>query len=150
LAGSFSSLHCHIVFATKNREPLLTPDVAPRIHEYLGGIVRDIGGVCKAIGGAQDHVHLLASMPRKMSVSDALCNIKSGSSKWINEYLGLPYRFAWQEGYGAFAISHPGIERVRNYILNQEEHHRAVSYQEEFVDFLRRNEVAYDERTIWM
>jgi len=120
----------------------LTPEVIVRVHEYLGGI-------SVLVGGTADHVHLLSSLHRSVSLAEALRNLKSRSSAWINQDLGLSQHFAWQEGYGAFAISYGAIDSVKRYIEWQEEHHRTISFQEEFLDFLRRHDIGYDERYIW-
>jgi putative transposase len=149
MAGSYSALFYHLVFSTKDRHPFLTPDLAPRLHEYLGGIVHELGGISIIVGGTADHVHLLGSIAKTVAVADALRDIKAGSSKWVHTTFPSLRDFAWQEGYGAFTVSVTGINRVKGYILNQAEHHRAVSFKEEFIGFLERHGIAYDERYIW-
>jgi REP element-mobilizing transposase RayT len=149
MAGSFTSLFYHIVFSTKDRHPIITDDVAPRIHEYLGGIIREMGGIPIVAGGQPDHVHVLGSIVQTMAVADALRDLKAGSSKWIHRTFPGLRLFDWQDGYGAFSVSVTGLERVKQYILNQEEHHRTVTFQEEFLEFLKRHQIPYDERYIW-
>ena len=143
---SFASLHCHIVFSTKHRQPRIKPDVQPRLFEYIGVILRNHSSRLIAAGGTPDHVHLLASLGR--TVADAVRLVKSNSSGWLHDELALA-DFRWQDGYRAFAVSYSNIEQVRSYLANQEQHHRGVSFQEEFVEFLRRHDLQWDERYIW-
>ncbi|HEY3376090.1 MAG TPA: IS200/IS605 family transposase [Armatimonadota bacterium] len=150
MSGSFAALYYHLVFSTKDRLPFLAPDIAPRVHEYLGGMLRELGGVSLVVGGAPDHVHLLASIDKTIAVADALRAIKAGSSKWIHHTFPTLDHFAWQEGYGAFSVSVTGVDRVKAYIAGQPEHHRAVTFQEEFLEFLHRHHIAYDVRYIWL
>lgn len=145
---SFASLHCHIVFSTKQRQPQIKPNVQPRLYEYLGGILRNHSSRLLAAGGMPDHVHLLASLNRSMSVADAVRVIKSNSSSWIHDELGLA-DFHWQDGYGAFAVSHSNLAAVTTYLANQEQHDHRVSFQDEFLELLRRHELEWDERYIW-
>jgi len=149
MAGSFAALYYHIVFSTKDRRPLLPPDIAPRIHQYFGGAIRGIDGIPVIVGGMPDHLHILTAFSKSMAITDALREIKTESSKWISRSFPQLSQFAWQEGYGTFSISVAGIDRVKAYIAGQEEHHRTVTFQEEFLDFLRRHQIAYDERYIW-
>ncbi len=150
MAGSFTCLYYHLVFSTRNRQPLLTPDVAPRIHEYLGGIISRRKGIPIMIDGAEDHVHILTSLDKQDNVVAALGKIKANSSKWIHETFPQLGEFWWQEGYGAFTVSVTGVERVKAYIAGQQEHHRRVTFQEEFLAFLERHQVLYDPLTIWL
>jgi len=139
-----SSLH-HCVFATKDREPWLTPDIRERLWPYLGGIARENDMKTLAIGGVADHVHLLISLSATMSVSKAMQLLKGNSSKWIHEMFPRLRSFAWQEGYGAFSIGVSGIEETRMYISNQEEHHRTRTYREEVITFLERHRLPFDD-----
>ncbi|MEX2168436.1 MAG: IS200/IS605 family transposase [Pirellulales bacterium] len=145
---SFASLHCHIIFSTKHRDPVITPVMRPRMHEYLGGIARNHSCSLLAAGGMPDHIHLLLSLPRTLSVADVVRLIKSNSSGWVHQQFGKP-DFGWQDGYGAFAVSYSNIDQVKSYISNQEDHHRKTSFKEEFLQFLRRHELEWDERYIW-
>lgn len=146
---SFASLYCHIIFGTKNREPLIVGELATRIYEYIGGICRESGNVLLAAGGMPDHVHLLISLDRQMSVADLVRTIKTNSSKWIHETFANQRGFAWQNGYGAFSVSLSNVEAVKQYIANQAEHHRTKSFQEEYVEFLNRHGLKFDERYLW-
>jgi REP-associated tyrosine transposase len=145
---SFASLHCHIVFSTKHRQPHVTPDLQPRLFEYIGGILRNHSGTLIAAGGVPDHVHLLASLGRTLSVAEAVRLIKSNSSAWLHDELKMP-DFQWQTGYGAFAVSYSNLDSVKAYLANQSEHHRGQSFQEEFLELLRRHNLEWDERYIW-
>jgi putative transposase len=146
---SFASLHVHVVFSTKSRAPLIAGDVAPRLYDYIGGIVRARGCVLAAAGGVADHVHLLCSLGREISVAEALRDIKANSSKWIHETFPNERAFAWQAGYGAFAVSYSNVPTVKRYIANQAEHHRTRTFQEEFIALLRRHNLPFDESHLW-
>jgi REP element-mobilizing transposase RayT len=146
---SLVSLHAHVVFSTKNREPFITPDLAPRLYPYLGGVVRNTGSVLVAVGGMPDHVHLLVSLGRQACVADLVRDVKANSSRWVHETFPDRSAFAWQNGYGAFGVSASILEQVRGYIANQADHHRTVSFQDEFRDFLRRHGIEWDERYVW-
>ncbi len=146
MASTFTNLLVHIVFSTKNRVPLIRSEIQDSLYGYMGGIVRGDGGILLAIGGMPDHVHLLAKIKSDVAVAAAVKTVKAKSSKWLNEEQRVAHRFDWQVGYGAFSVSTSMAERVRKYILNQEEHHRKVSFQEEMVALLKRNGVSYDER----
>jgi REP element-mobilizing transposase RayT len=146
---SLVSLNVHVVFSTKNREPLIDRELAPRLYGYLGGIVRNTGAVLLAVGGVEDHVHLLVSLGRQSCVSDLVRDVKSNSSAWVHETFPDRARFAWQSGYGAFTVSVSLLARVREYIANQEDHHKKQTFQEEFREFLRRHGIEWDERYVW-
>jgi len=146
---SFASLHCHLVFSTKHRAPSITAALQPRLFAYCGGILRDAGTVLVAAGGMPDHVHLLVSLGRDASVAEVMRLVKANSSKWVHETFPELAGFAWQTGYGAFAVSYSLIDRVRAYIDHQAEHHRKMTFQEELVAFLNRHGITYDERYVW-
>jgi putative transposase len=118
------------------------------LHAYLGGIINDLGGIPETIGGVEDHVHLLIGLRATHRLADVLRELKASSSKWVHDELQKPL-FAWQEGYGAFTVGQSQIEAVKTYIANQEEHHRKRTFQEEYVDFLQKSGVAYDEKYLW-
>jgi REP element-mobilizing transposase RayT len=145
---SFASLHCHIVFSTKHRQPTITADLQTRLFEYIGGILRNHECRIIAAGGTPDHVHLLTSLSRTIAVADAVRLIKANSSGWIHDELTMP-DFQWQTGYGAFAVSYSNIQQVKHYLANQEEHHRKMSFQEEFLELLRRHNLQWDDRYVW-
>ena len=146
---SFTCLHYHLIFSTKNRAPCITPDLQPRLFQYIGGIVRAEAGCLLDAGGMPDHVHLLCRIDKQMSVSEALRLIKGNSSKWVHDTFPDRRTFGWQAGYGAFAVSFSNIEGVKRYIAGQAEHHKKSSFQEEFIAFLRRHDIEFDERYLW-
>jgi putative transposase len=146
---SFVSNYMHCVFSTKGRQLSITADLQKRLWPYLGGIARE-NKICPVIiNGVEDHAHLLLALPSTISISKALQLIKGGSSKWIHETFPELSSFAWQEGYGAFGVSVSQLERTINYIKNQKEHHRTSTFQQEFVRFLKRHNLSYDERYVW-
>jgi len=146
MPGTYSKLLYHIVFSTKNRAAWLKSAVAPRIHEYLGGIVRGERGIAHRIGGMPDHVHLLIGWRADESLSVLLRNLKAHSSRWMRETLPDHSTFHWQEGYSVFTVSESQFDGVDRYILNQEEHHRGRSFKEELRALLRAHRVEFDDR----
>jgi putative transposase len=143
---TFTNLLTHAVFSTKDRAPLIKPEIRPRLHAYLGGIVREAQGTAFIVNGTAEHVHLLISLPPTLSLADAMRVLKTNSSRWMNEDQRVP--FAWQSGYGAFSVSRSNAEAVSRYIARQEEHHRKISFREELIAFLRRHEIEFDERYV--
>ena len=146
---SFICLNCHIVFSTKTRVPLIDPHLAPRLYAYIGGIVDNMGGSMIAAGGMPDHVHLIVSLGKTMCTADTVRTIKSNSSGWIHETFPKMRQFAWQTGYGAFAVSYSNLDQVKTYVAGQQEHHRVRTFKEEFLALLKRHHIEYDERYIW-
>jgi REP element-mobilizing transposase RayT len=142
------SLHYHVVFSTKNREPWLRADLRTRVHEYLGGTLRSLGGFAHAVGGIADHVHALMGLRATHCLADVMRELKSESSAWMHKEMKMP-EFAWQEGYGAFTVSASQLDAVRRYVLHQEDHHRERTFQHEYVEMLRRGLVEFDERYLW-
>ena len=142
------SLHYHLVFSTKNRVPMITKEWRTDLHAYLGGIVKGIKGVALAIGGIEDHVHLLVGLRATHRLDYVLRDVKADSSSWPHEVVGRK-KFEWQAGYLGVTVSPSEIDRVRNYVLNQEEHHRRRTFQEEYLEMLRLSGIEYDERYVW-
>ena len=147
---SLAKILVHTVFSTKERRPFL-PDKALReeLHRYLGGILSNLG--CQPIiaGGVEDHVHLLCALSRTCEPAEMVKEAKRGSSLWLKTKGPDLQDFGWQNGYGIFSIGFSQIQSVRDYIARQEEHHRKVSFQEEFRQLLRRYEIECDERYVW-
>ncbi len=137
----------HLIFSTKQRVPLITPEIRPDLFAYLGGIVREMGGTALIVNGIADHVHMLIRIRPVHSIAEIMRIIKTNSGKWIHRKGHA--KFAWQSGYGVFSVSESNIPAVTKYIATQDEHHKKHSFQEEFVAFLKKNHVAYDERYIW-
>ena len=148
MSRTFTNLLTHLVFSIKDREPLIVPEIKPELYAYLGGLTRELKGKAYGINGTADHVHMLINLPPVVSISEALRFIKSNSSGWVHDK--WPRRsFGWQLGYGAFSVSKSNVPEVLKYIGNQETHHRRLTFKEEFVDFLHKHEIEYDERYIW-
>ncbi len=148
MPSTHSSLHYHIVFSTKNREPWIAVDHQPALHAYLGGIINGLDGHSHINGGVADHVHLLLGLKPTHRLADVMSELKSVSSAWAKAKLEVP-DFSWQEGYGAFTVGAPEVEKVRTYINNQAEHHQKKSFQEEYVSMLKRGMVEYKEEFLW-
>jgi REP element-mobilizing transposase RayT len=149
MANTYSSLLYHFVFSTKKREPLITRDFKDDLYSYMGGIIRGENGSLIEIGGRADHVHILARMKSEPSVAVLIKTVKSKSSKWVNERSDFQGRFGWQTGYGAFTVSPSQLQKVREYIRNQQEHHRGRTFQEEYIELLKRHGIEFDERYVW-
>lgn len=137
----------HCVFSTKDRRKTISADVQERLWSYVGGIAREHGWKAFAIGGTEDHIHILLSLPSSMPVAKAMREIKSASSLWMHNACGAG-EFEWQEGYGAFSIGWSQVEPTVRYIAGQEEHHRKHDYQAEFIAFLKRHQIEYDPRYV--
>ena len=146
---SYTCLHYHLVFSTKNRVPAITPEIRPRLWEYLGGIVRGHGGVAIQVGGTEDHVHLLVTLRQQPALSEFMRELKAASSGWVHDTFPDVGDFWWQAGYGAFTVSHSGIDAVKAYIADQEEHHKTRSFKDEFLALLVKHEIEFDEEYLW-
>jgi putative transposase len=149
MAHSFVSALFHCAFSTKGRRKLFTPALQERLWPYMGGIARENGMTAIAIGGIEDHVHLLLVISSTITIAKALQLIKGSSSKWVHDTFPKHQYFAWQEGYGAFSIGISQVDRTVAYIKSQAEHHRKLTFQEEFVRILKKHGIEYDERYIW-
>jgi len=145
MAHSYTNLIYHIVYATKERQPLIDLEFQPRLYEYLGGTIRGLKATSLEIGGIEDHVHILAKLPPTIAISEFLEKLKANSSKGAKS---VRRGFGWQDGYSAFTVSESQVERVRNYILNQREHHKKVSFRDELIALLEAHGVAYDPNRI--
>jgi len=146
---SLAKVYLHVIFSTKNREPILADPWRDELFHVLGGTANNLGCQSLAVGGVSDHVHLLFQLGRTITIADAVGKIKSTSSVWVNQTRGLPAPFHWQNGYGAFSVSQSNVEAVRDYIRRQPEHHAGQSFQDELREWLRRYEIAWDERYVW-
>jgi putative transposase len=146
---SLSSILIHVVFSTKNREPLLTPQIEAELYPYMASIFKALESPALIINGTSDHLHSLLSLSRVMTIADLVEEVKTGSSKWIKTKGKQFHNFHWQSGYGAFSIGQSQVPGVRRYIRRQKEHHRPMTFQDEFRKFLNAYEVEYDERYVW-
>jgi len=149
MSHTYTSQLLHCVFSTKERSRLITPDLQQRLWPYMGGIARDNKMKALAIGGVEDHVHLLLSLPATLSISKGMQLIKGGSSKWVHDTFPDHQDFAWQEGYGAFSIGISDVAKTTAYIENQIQHHTRRDFQTEFLVFLKKHGIQYDEQYIW-
>jgi len=149
MANTFASLHYHIIFSTKNREPWIKSELESRIWSYVGGIARAHNMTALQIGGCNDHIHALVQAPPIYSPAKIAQLLKGESSKWIHEEFTAMRGFAWQDGYGAFTISKSNLPGVVRYIQSQRDHHRKKTFQDEFRAFLDQYGIEYDERYLW-
>ena len=147
MPSTHTNLHYHIVFSTKERLPLITDDWKDRLHAYLGGIVKTQEGVPLAIGGINDHAHLLVGLKSSHRLDYFIRDVKADSSKWVHLELGK--KFEWQKGYGAFTVSPNAVENVKNYVIHQPEHHKRKTFKEEYVELLEASGTEYDEKFLW-
>jgi len=146
MAETFTNLIYHIVFSTKNRQPLITGAYQSRLYDYVGGTIRDLGGISLAINGTEDHVHLLAKLRPDKALSDVLRDLKANASGWMRDVFPDLKDFSWQRGYGAFTVSQSNVEKVQDYIARQKEHHQKKSFRDEFIEFLEANGIEYNEK----
>jgi REP element-mobilizing transposase RayT len=149
MAHSYTSVNIHFVFSTKNRENLIDSSIRLRLHAYLGGIAKETKMVPLAIGGTDNHIHILVSMSPVLSPSKAIQILKTNSSRWIHEEFPKKSRFSWQVGYSGFSVSPRQLNNVKSYIHRQEEHHRLKSFEEEYVGFLRESGIEFDDKYVW-
>ena len=146
MPSTYLSLHYHIVFGTKDRMPLIDAAWRPRLHEYLGGTIHGLGGIPEAVGGVADHTHLLVGLRSTHCLADFVRELKKSSTAWVNDGGFGNGKFAWQGGYAAFTVSATARQSVRDYIANQEEHHRIKSFRDEWIAMLDKAGIAYDPR----
>ncbi len=149
MSHSFTNILVHAVFATKDRREMISDELRPRLHEYIGGIARSESCALLAAGGMPDHDHLLFKVHPSISVADLLRTVKSRSSGWIHQTFPDMRDFAWQNGYGGFSVSESSVPDVRRYLDNQAEHHRSMTFQEEFIALLKKHGIEYDPRYVW-
>ncbi len=146
---SLARLHIHLIFSTRSREPLLHDALRDSLHRYMATVLQNFDCPAVLINSVADHVHILFELGRTVAVSAMVEEVKKTSSKWLKTQGNEFAAFAWQAGYGAFAVSESNVDAVRQYIEGQAEHHRGKSFEEEYRAFLDRNRVSYDERYVW-
>jgi len=149
MTHTYTQLDYHLVWSTKNREPIITPLFQERLYEYIGGVFRDMNSVCLEIGGVADHLHILARISSTVSISDLIRDVKASSTRWMQKEVLRNGAFSWQEGYGAFSVSPSHLDPITQYIKNQAEHHKSVTFKEEFLRILDKNKVNYEEKYLW-
>lgn len=147
MAQTHVSAYFHVVFSTKNRAPLITPEIETELFSYIGGIARAFGAVLLTAGGTANHIHLLLSVSKNHLLPDLIGAIKRDSSKWIKTSKVL--KFAWQDGYSAFSVGHAQLPMIRKYIASQKEHHAERLFEDEMRAFYRKYQIDFDERYVW-
>ena len=149
MAQSLSSVLIHLVFSTKVREPFITPAIEPELHPYIAKVLRELKSPSLAIDGTSDHVHVLFSLARVITIADLVEEVKTSSSKWIKTKSREFRNFHWQRGYGAFSIGQSNVPALKRYIRIQKQHHRNVTFQDEYRKFLKAYGIDYDEKYVW-
>jgi len=147
---SLTNLLAHLVFSTHEHYPFLSDvDLRHELHRYLAAIVNEKGGTCLELGGIADHVHLLIVLTKTECMADLVRDLKRSSSIWAKNRAASLHDFAWQKGYAAFSVGQSEIDVVRQYIQQQERHHKTRTFQEEYLAFLKKYQIPYDERYVW-
>ena len=149
MANTYSQINIHCVFAVQGRENIINKNFRDELHKYMHGILLNDNAYPLAIGGWRDHVHVFFELNPNTKISDLMRMLKSTSSKWINDNKLVLGKFNWQEGYGAFSYAHSQIKNVYQYILKQEEHHQKKTFKEEYLDFLQKFEIEYNEKYLF-
>ncbi|HEV8140875.1 MAG TPA: IS200/IS605 family transposase [Pyrinomonadaceae bacterium] len=149
MANTYTSLHYHFTFSTKNREPWISEEIESRVWAYIGGIARAHKMTALQIGGVEDHIHAVVVAPPSLSPSQMAQCLKGDSSKWIHEEFPKLRGFDWQDGYGAFTVRKSQLPDVIQYVKNQRAHHHKNSFQQEYLELLKKHGVNYDERYLW-
>ena len=149
MASTFSQIYIQYVFAVKGRENLLQKPWRDEVFKYMAGITKGKNQKPIIVNGVTDHVHVFIGLKPTMNISDLVRDIKNNSSNFINEQKFIKGKFAWQEGYGAFSYAHSQIDNVYQYIANQEEHHKKKTFKEEYIDFLKKFEIEYNEKYLF-
>ena len=149
MSQSLAKIILHIVFSTKNRADLIPKYLLQEMHAYIASVCRNHGSEAFRIGGTQNHIHIACTLPRTLTVSQLLEEIKKSSSKWIKNRDAPSSEFSWQAGYGVFSLGHSQLDTLIQYIDKQEEHHHQRSFQEELLDLLDRYNLKYDEKYLW-
>jgi REP element-mobilizing transposase RayT len=149
MSSTYSQLYIQIVFAVKNRAALIDANWEERLYQYITGIVQNKGQKMIAINGMPDHIHLFIGMKPSCCLSDLVREIKKSSNEFVNENKLAKGKFNWQEGFGAFSYSHSHIDNVYKYIMNQKQHHKKTTFMGEYIGFLKKFEIQYDEKYLF-
>jgi putative transposase len=149
MANTYSQINIHCVFSVRGRQNFITNNFRDELHRYMSGILKDDGAYSLAVNGWKDHVHAFFELPVTMAVKDQLRMLKASSSKWINDRKFLKGNFSWQEGYGAFSYSKSQRDTVIKYIMNQEDHHKQVTFREEYLGLLKKYQIPFDPRYLF-
>ena len=148
MGHTYTTIRVHVVFSTQGRRPLIAQDHQSRLWDYFGGIGKNHNIPVHAVGGIDDHAHVLLSVPPTMTLSKVVQTLKAYSSKWMNDEIMKNGRFTWQEGYAAFSVSQSNISAVQEYIRNQVEHHKQHAFEDELKSLLLRHDVRFDDRYV--
>jgi len=149
MAQSLSQVYLHIIFSTKNRQKKIHPEIEAELYKYLAGILKGLDSPAIIVGGYLNHIHILCRLSRMKSISNIMAILKKDSSRWIKTKSEKYRDFYWQNGYGVFSVSMSHVERVKKYIENQKEHHKKMNFKEEYITFLEKYQIEYDERYVW-
>jgi len=149
MSQSLAQVYLHIVFSTKHQVTLIPNDQAKDLYQYLAGILGNLRCPAIIINGTSNHVHLLSKLHRTITISSLIEETKRSSSKWFKSQPGVPQRFYWQNGYGVFSIGQSGVSEVKRYIAHQEAHRKHQTFQDEYLDFLRKYDLEYNEKYLW-
>jgi putative transposase len=149
MAQTFTRILLHVVFSTKNRIPMIDPEIESELYAYIGGVCRNHASPLLAAGGTDNHIHLLISQSKNVALSHLVMDVKKDSSKWLKTKIPRLSAFHWQDGYGGFSIGESGVEALTAYITRQKEHHKLRTFEEEFLDLLARYGIEYDPKLIW-
>ncbi|WP_421794765.1 IS200/IS605 family transposase [Haliscomenobacter sp.] len=149
MAGTYTQIYIQYVFAVKGRQNLLQKPWREEVFKYMAGVIKNKNQKSIIVNGVADHVHVFVGLKPSMSVSNLIRDVKNNSSDFINDQQFLPYEFSWQDGYGAFSYAHSQMDAVYKYILNQEKHHRKKTFKEEYLEFLQKFEVEYNEKYLF-
>ncbi|MDP1879867.1 MAG: IS200/IS605 family transposase [Parachlamydiaceae bacterium] len=149
MGQSLSDVVIHLIFSTKNREPIITDDIESELFRYICGRADQLKSSVIRINGMEDHIHILLHLSKEVTYSDLIADLKANSSRWIKSKGEKFQHFSWQSGYGAFSVSRSMVDRVIHYINNQKEHHKKYSFKEELLLMLKRAKIKYDEKYLW-
>lgn len=147
MSQSLSKIYLHCVFSTKYRQPFIKDSFRQSLYGYIIGILSNLHSYTEIVGAYKDHIHILCTLPRTMTIADLMSKVKASSSKWLKEQ-GVA-NFSWQNGYGVFSVSESLVPVVKKYIQNQDEHHKKTTFQDEYRKFLRSYDVKFDEKFVW-
>jgi putative transposase len=146
---SLAKIYLHLIFSTKNRAPMLVNPVRESLHSYTAAVLKNLGCHAVLINSVEDHIHILFELARTATVSAVVEEVKTASSKWLKTQPGITAAFAWQSGYGVFSVSASNLTTVKEYVADQQEHHRKRSFQDELRALLDKHAITYDERYLW-
>lgn len=149
MSQSLADIILHLVFSTKERRLWIKPDIEEELYQYICGICRNLDSPAIKVNGVEDHVHVLLQLGKGIPISKLISEIKSNSSRWIKTKGDYYHEFAWQGGYGVFSVSRLGLEGAKKYLSSQKEHHKTVTFKEEFLAMLQRAEIPHDEKYLW-